>query len=168
MRAYQHRHHACLLAALLLQQLLFCRLPAGQQLATTFTSTACPGSTTISVTNPCTPLTFTPGQSYRLGPGIFYLSATVSLAAGETLCIIGSSNAGQRTILLPPGVAAGTSASKLHFVLQGARLLLTNLTLSGHTQGPQAGGGGIVIMASSSGNTQRSGSALVTDRVAFR
>uniref|UniRef100_A0A383VMG8 Uncharacterized protein n=1 Tax=Tetradesmus obliquus TaxID=3088 RepID=A0A383VMG8_TETOB len=99
------------------------------------------------------------------------MAATVGLAAGKTLCIIGS--ASQPTIVLPPRSAAGTSkANKLHFTLQGGRLLLTNVTLSGHLQGPQLGGGGVVIMGSnssdsSSGKPQGPKSLLVTDRVTF-
>ena len=100
------------------------------------------------------------------------MAATVALAAGKTLCIVGS--ASQPTIVLPPRSAAGTSkSSKLHFLLQGGRLFLTNITLSGHLQGPQLGGGGIVFSGnssngSSSGTPQGCGSTLATDRVAFR
>jgi hypothetical protein len=165
MRAHQHRDLACLLAALLL---LFCRPSAGQHLDATFTIAACPGSTII-VANPAEPLTFNPGRKYKLGPGTYTMSATVNLAAGETLCITGSPSASKPTVVLPPKTAAGISTSKLHFALQGGSLLLTNLTVSGHMQGPQLGGGGVVIKGDSSNSKpQRSGSVLITNRVAFR
>uniref|UniRef100_A0A383VMH0 Uncharacterized protein n=1 Tax=Tetradesmus obliquus TaxID=3088 RepID=A0A383VMH0_TETOB len=156
-----------------------CKLCAGQQqLEATSTSAACPSSTVIHATPPATPLRFTPGRTYKLGPGTYTMAATVGLAAGKTLCIIGS--ASQPTIVLPPRTTAGTpKASKLHFTLQGGRLLLINVTLSGHLQGPQLGGGGVVIMGSNSSGSNSSGSnssgspqgvasVLVTDRVTFR
>ena len=160
----------CLLAALLL---CACKLCAGQQqLHATSASAACPSSTAIHIESPDTPLKLKPGRNYKLGPGTYTMAATVALAAGKTLCIVGS--ASQPTIVLPPRSAAGTSkSSKLHFLLQGGRLFLTNITLSGHLQGPQLGGGGIVFSGnssngSSSGTPQGSGSTLATDRVTFR
>jgi hypothetical protein len=166
MRAYQHRHQACLLAVSLL---LFCRLSDGQQLEATFATAACSNSTAVVLMKPVNPLTFTPGRNYKLGPGTYTMSATVSLAAGETLCITSSPSASKPTVVLPPKTAAGGSTSKLHFVLQGGSLLLTNLTLSGHMQGPHLGGGGVIIKGDSSNSKLlRPGSALITDRVAFR
>jgi hypothetical protein len=123
----------------------------------------------IIVANPAEPLTFDTGRNYKLGPGTYTMSAPVNLAPGETLCITGSPSASKPTVVLPPKTAAGNSTSKLHFVLQGGSLLLTNLTVSGHMQGPHLGGGGVVIRGNSSnGKPLRSGSMLITDRVEFR
>jgi hypothetical protein len=171
------RHHSLAVLALLL---LVCThsCAAQQQQLQASSSIACPSSLIQLKHGSSTPITFKPGYSYSLGPGS-YTMPTATLKSGETLCISGSGASGsQATTLLPmpPTTAAapsGSSASRLHFLLQGGSLQLTNLTLSGTPGEKAAPGGGVVIQSSSSssssnGSDEAQSSQLVTDHVMFR
>jgi hypothetical protein len=175
MTSIANRYHFCVAATVLLVLGELCAAQASKWpgLASNTVGTACPGAPILSNITSTTRVLFKPGKTYKLEPGNFTMASTVSLAGGQSLCITGSADDSRPTVLLPPHIPASSNSSlRLHFLLQGGSLQLTNITLSGTLGGKTPGGGGVLVKSSNSSNSAVGGtlqaSSLMTDRVTFR